>query len=167
LSPASEQKPYSILSIDGGGMRNIITLKVLKYFEEYGCHYIKEKQFSNVKCTDDGKLPIKDIFDMIAGTSTGGVIAAALAVPTNSDMNQTYSAAEVLESFKEQAPIIFAVQKINSGLIWIITIISAMIGSVLGHKIGKKRNANPNVAKTIRRLKRFIRELENAKSEFE
>jgi hypothetical protein len=36
------QAPYNILSIDGGGMRNIISLKVIDYFEVYGCEYFKE-----------------------------------------------------------------------------------------------------------------------------
>jgi patatin-like phospholipase/acyl hydrolase len=82
---------------------------------------------------------------MVAGTSTGGVIAAALSVPNNDEMTETFSAHDVLEAFKKQAPIIFAQQRINAGLIWIITIISAMIGAVLGHKRGRKIYANPNV----------------------
>ena len=35
---------------------------------------------------------------MVAGTSTGGVIAAAITVPANEYMNETYPAAEILES---------------------------------------------------------------------
>ena len=37
---------------------------------------------------------------MVAGTSTGGVIAAAITVPANEYMNETYPAAEILESFQ-------------------------------------------------------------------
>ena len=52
----------SILSIDGGGVRGIIPLACLVQLE-----------------AQEGK-PCKEIFDMIAGTSTGALIAAGLAI---------------------------------------------------------------------------------------
>lgn len=52
----------SILSIDGGGIRGIIPLACLIQLENR-----------------EGK-PTREMFDMIAGTSTGAVIAAALAI---------------------------------------------------------------------------------------
>ncbi len=52
----------TILSIDGGGVRGIIPLACLIQLE-----------------AREGK-PCKEIFDMIAGTSTGAVIAAGLAI---------------------------------------------------------------------------------------
>ena len=52
----------SILSIDGGGIRGIIPLACLIELEK-----------------DEGR-PSREIFDMVAGTSTGAVIAAGLAV---------------------------------------------------------------------------------------
>lgn len=52
----------TILSIDGGGVRGIIPLACLVQLE-----------------AQEGK-PCKEIFDMIAGTSTGAVIAAGLAI---------------------------------------------------------------------------------------
>lgn len=51
-----------ILSMDGGGMKGIATLRLLKQLEERtGCR-------------------IHELFDLIAGTSTGGILATALAV---------------------------------------------------------------------------------------
>jgi hypothetical protein len=38
-----------------------------------------------------------------------------------------------------------------------------MIGAVLGYKRGKRLYANPNVQKTIRKLKRFLHELKKAR----
>ncbi len=52
----------SILSIDGGGVRGIIPLACL------------------VKLEAEESKPSREIFDMIAGTSTGAVIAAGLAL---------------------------------------------------------------------------------------
>ena len=46
-----------ILSIDGGGIRGIIPATILSYIE------------------DKTQKPIANCFDLIAGTSTGGIIA--------------------------------------------------------------------------------------------
>ena len=53
-------KKFMILSLDGGGLRGLVPLLVLKKIEE-----------------STGKK-IYELFDMIAGTSTGGIIAAGL-----------------------------------------------------------------------------------------
>lgn len=56
------EKKFKILSIDGGGLRGIIPLQVVKKIEEL-----------------TGK-PIHKSFDLIAGTSTGGLLACALTI---------------------------------------------------------------------------------------
>jgi uncharacterized protein len=50
-----------ILCLDGGGIRGILTLQLLKKIEEIG------------------GMPCYDLFDMVAGTSTGGIIAGLIA----------------------------------------------------------------------------------------
>jgi hypothetical protein len=61
----------TILTIDGGGMRGMITIAMLAELE-----------------AQTGK-PCAELFDMVAGTSTGAIIAAGIAVG--------YSASEILE----------------------------------------------------------------------
>ena len=51
----------TILCLDGGGVRGIITLQLLKKLEEVV------------------GIPCYDLFDMVAGTSTGGIIAGLIA----------------------------------------------------------------------------------------
>lgn len=58
----SAQKPCRILSLDGGGAKGFYTLGVLREIE------------GMVKC------PLHEKFDLIFGTSTGGIIAALLAL---------------------------------------------------------------------------------------
>lgn len=70
----SGRKAKWILSVDGGGTRGIVALWNLKAIERY----------YNKKAID--------IFDMFAGSSTGGIIAAALASGrfTTDDLIRTY-----------------------------------------------------------------------------
>lgn len=65
---------YSILSLDGGGLKGIYTLKVLEKIE------------------NDYNIKIYEKFDMIIGTSTGAIIATLLSMGK--------SATEVLEIYE-------------------------------------------------------------------
>lgn len=62
--PWPEGKPFRILSIDGGGIRGILPASVLAQLEE---------RYTNGRSAGD-------YFDMIAGTSTGGIIALGLSM---------------------------------------------------------------------------------------
>ena len=58
---------YRILSIDGGGIRGVIPAVLLAQMEKR-----------------TGR-PVSELFDLIAGTSTGGILAAGLTVPDLAD----------------------------------------------------------------------------------
>lgn len=62
------QKKRFILSIDGGGVRGLIPLRILEALE------------SRLSLMGVG-APMHRIFDLMAGTSTGGLIAAGLSAP--------------------------------------------------------------------------------------
>ena len=82
---------FNLLSIEGGGIRNIISLIVIDYMEKYACKYVTKSQNHTISCRND-RIEMKDMFNMIAGSSTAGVIAAALSCPMNGTLNQAYSA---------------------------------------------------------------------------
>ena len=90
----------SILSLDGGGIRGIITASILAHIEAR----VQELSRNN-------QLKIADCFDLLSGTSTGGIIVALALTP--SDQNTTgckrpkYSAAEILELYLEMGPLLF------------------------------------------------------------
>ncbi|MDR1139191.1 MAG: patatin-like phospholipase family protein [Rickettsiales bacterium] len=77
-----------ILSIDGGGIRGIIPAVILAEIES------------------KTKKPISQIFDLIAGTSTGGIIAAGLCKEDNQG-NPQYSANDFVKLYEEYGPYIF------------------------------------------------------------
>lgn len=61
--------PKRILSLDGGGLRGMMTVQVLKRIET-----LLQQRFG------DEKMLLSDYFDLIAGTSTGAIIAAGLSL---------------------------------------------------------------------------------------
>ncbi|MBD0392233.1 patatin-like phospholipase family protein [Wolbachia endosymbiont of Pentalonia nigronervosa] len=77
-----------ILSIDGGGIRGIIPAIILTEIEKRS------------------KKPISQIFDLMAGTSTGGVVVAGLCKKNNKGSPQ-YSANDLVELYQQYGPYIF------------------------------------------------------------
>jgi uncharacterized protein len=61
--------PKKLLAIDGGGIRGVLSLEVLRKIEDI----LKEQS------GDDG-FRLAHYFDYIAGTSTGGIVAAGLSI---------------------------------------------------------------------------------------
>lgn len=82
---------YKLLSIDGGGIRGIIPGVILAEIEQR-----------------TGK-PICQLFDLIAGTSTGGILAAGLTKPHPSDKNQPhYKAEDLIDVYRKNGQRIFS-----------------------------------------------------------
>lgn len=73
--------PKRILALDGGGLRGILTLGILQSIEDE----LKARH------GHDDTFRLSDYFDLIAGTSTGAIIAATLALGwTVADITRKY-----------------------------------------------------------------------------
>ena len=93
LNGTTDQHPpwegrCQVLSLDGGGLRGIFSAAVLASLEE------------------DLNSPVLDHFDLVTGTSTGGIIALALGagVPARS----------ILEFFVEEGPEVFRAPRVRT-----------------------------------------------------
>ena len=89
-----ENQPHRLLALDGGGIRGILTLEVLKRME----------QMLRETTGRGASFRLCDFFDYVAGTSTGAIIAAGLAMGM--------SAAELLDFYKMTGPAMFDKQLI-------------------------------------------------------
>ena len=81
MNSPEERKPFRILSLDGGGIKGAFTAAVLARLE-----------------AETGKRTAEH-FDLITGTSTGGILAIGLGLG--------FSARELLDFYIERGPIIF------------------------------------------------------------
>jgi hypothetical protein len=84
-----DDRPRKLLTLDGGGIRGIMTLEVLVGIEDL----LREKSGKG----DDFRLC--DFFDYVGGTSTGAIIAAGVA--------RGMSARELLEFYQQTGPAMF------------------------------------------------------------
>jgi len=118
----SEAQPYNILSISGGGVRGVLPAMILCEIE---------------KAT---KVPICQLFNMHAGTSTGAVIAAGLSVPKPNSRTPQYCAHDLLNLYRTEAELIFTDKK-------------GSIRSLLGGATYSDRGRNAQFQKYFKKLR--------------
>lgn len=84
------RKKRIILSIDGGGIRGLIPLRILESLESRMAHR-------------GVQLAMHECFDLICGTSTGGLIAAGLSAPkTGGSKGEAAATVQDLRNFYER-----------------------------------------------------------------
>uniref|UniRef100_A0A1D1XY16 Patatin n=1 Tax=Anthurium amnicola TaxID=1678845 RepID=A0A1D1XY16_9ARAE len=84
----------TVLSIDGGGIRGIIPSVVLSFLE------------SELQKLDGEDARLADYFDVISGTSTGGLVTAMLTAP-NKDNRPLFSAKDIKAFYLKHSSKIF------------------------------------------------------------
>lgn len=86
-----------ILTIDGGGVRGIIPAKIIAHIEA----------LCKTRYPDE-IISIPKLFDLISGTSAGGILCALYSVPSDQEGLPKYSAQKALEIYTELAPRLFS-----------------------------------------------------------
>jgi patatin-like phospholipase/acyl hydrolase len=101
LSPSTPRSPppsygsiVTVLSIDGGGVRGIIPGTILAFLEE------------KLQELDGPEARLANYFDVIAGTSTGGLVTAMLTAP-NDNGDPLFAARDINDFYLEHCPRIF------------------------------------------------------------
>ncbi|WVZ17370.1 hypothetical protein V8G54_010352 [Vigna mungo] len=89
LTPSDSGNVLTVLSIDGGGIRGILPATVLDYLDKA----LKAK---------DPNADLAHYFDVIGGSSTGGLITAMLATPSPHDPTRAaFTPAQIVEFYKQ------------------------------------------------------------------
>jgi uncharacterized protein len=96
------KKKVTILSVDGGGIRGLVPALILEEFE----NMIQRKKQA---------VPLHLVFDLMAGTSTGGLIVLGLSAPDDSSniegCDSTLCSGKLVDFYKEYGPAIFPPEK--------------------------------------------------------
>lgn len=94
---ANQRKKVRILSIDGGGIRGVIPGVILS---------ILEQNIQQICGNKNARLA--DYFDLMAGTSTGGILSACYLLPQNKESKKAkFSAAEIVDLYFQHGEEIF------------------------------------------------------------
>lgn len=103
----NKKRVFTILSIDGGGVRGVIPARILQEIEER-----------------TGQ-PISALFDMIGGSSTGAIVGGSLVVPDPADPTKPrFSAKDILAFYHRLSSKIFpeirfkSLRKLSSGALY-------------------------------------------------
>ncbi|MGB5593936.1 MAG: patatin-like phospholipase family protein [Crocosphaera sp.] len=88
---SSNNKQFKILSLDGGGVRGMISATILKEIEYQLEVYCQKNNQPTVK--------LHDYFDVVAGTSTGSILAAGIAAKISAD--------QLIQFYQDNAETIF------------------------------------------------------------
>ena len=98
---------YNILSLDGGGIRGVITTRIMSWVES---------RLQDMSASKEARLA--DYFDFFIGTSTGGLMAACYLMPDDSGERPRYSAVDVEKLYLDLGGKIFSLnlwQKVTRG----------------------------------------------------
>ena len=179
---ANSDEYYNLLTIDGGGIRGLIPAKVILKMEEYAWDYATNEaqnyEFPKFE-GHDGHFAMSSLFDMVAGTSTGSILAAGLAYPdvnntklVNQNINKSYQpektfikpaffASKLIEIYSKQGDQIF----VSRYLGWVLPVsivLTLLVFGSIGYKLGVHFYDNPKTEKSFKDLSKAI---SNAKRE--
>ncbi|KAE8659095.1 Patatin-like protein 2 [Hibiscus syriacus] len=96
LQPPTYGNLITVLSIDGGGIRGLIPGTIVAFLE------------SQLQKLDGEQARLADYFDVISGTSTGGLVTAMLTTPNPKEGNRPlFAAKEIKDFYLQHCPKIF------------------------------------------------------------
>ncbi|KAI3972647.1 hypothetical protein MKX01_019305 [Papaver californicum] len=108
-------KLVTVLSIDGGGVKGIIPGVILAFIE------------AELQKLDGEEVRLADYFDVVAGTSTGGLITAMITAP-DSNNRPLYAAKEIVPFYLQHSPDVFPNKNSGRMLGSVVNLFSTMAG---------------------------------------
>ncbi|KAK8585037.1 hypothetical protein V6N13_138978 [Hibiscus sabdariffa] len=122
LQPPTYGNLITLLSIDGGGIRGLIPGVILAFLE------------SQLQKLDGEQARLVDYFDVISGTSTGGLVTAMLTTPNPDEGNRPiFAAKDIKDFYLQHCPKIFPQDSCNC-----LVPAANMVKSLMGPKYDGK-----------------------------
>ena len=131
LSLLQAVNAYNILELDGGGIRGMIGCILISHMENKSYEYAVQKKYDLPKYNHDHKkIHMVQLFDMLAGTSTGSIMAGLLTVPDPKHPNQSrFFINETIKLYRNNGTDLFKSNLLSTGA-------SLGIGSATGLLLG-------------------------------
>ncbi len=101
----AKKRLYRVLCLDGGGIRGLLSAHLLAALEQK----LNEKWRAQHGSAPEHPLRLAQFFDLVAGTSTGGILACALLCPDEQAPDRPrYSAQEAISLYRDYGRQIFS-----------------------------------------------------------
>ena len=102
---------------------------------------------------------MSELFDMVSGTSTGSLLAAAIVLPNKSSdpLTNYYYASDGVDVYSEFAPKIFQKNDLKAALKSIAIAGSALFGALIGYLLGINCYKNKQQEDTLKAFKAYIK----------
>ncbi|CDW84799.1 patatin [Stylonychia lemnae] len=160
LVTEDQGRTWNILSLDGGGIRGLITAKVVDYMETYAYEYAVVEYCIEERSSK--KISMAELFDLVAGTSTGSLLATALVIPnddplTNDTVINKFWAQKAIEVYTIRAPQVFTKFQMSFKFRIIGVLIITTIGLFVGFLVGRKMYVNAQFEESIKALKQLVK----------
>ncbi|XP_020517550.1 patatin-like protein 2 isoform X4 [Amborella trichopoda] len=138
IQPPTYGDSITILSIDGGGIRGIIPATILAFLE------------SQLQKLDGEEMRIADYFDVIAETSTKGLVTAMLTAPGD-DNRPLFAAKDITSFYLEHCTKIFPQRRgpFASCLKFLNAVVGPKYNGKYLHDVVKRKLGDKSIAETL------------------
>ena len=131
-----------------------MTARFISYLEQKS--YYIARDYDCIPPNDDERLAMTEIFDIIAGTDTGAIIAGSIAYndPNSDEINYVSKA---MNFFEEHGEEYYKARKLGAGWqIMITSIFSLFCGCICFCCLRNKYNPKPDYFNKIKEVQMFI-----------
>ncbi|KAH6816910.1 phospholipase A 2A [Perilla frutescens var. frutescens] len=135
--PPKHHKYVTVLSIDGGGIKGILPAIILECLE------------SQLQELDGKDARIADYFDVIAGTSTGGLVTSMLTAPDENNNRPLYAAKDIKPFYLENCPKIFPQTQLFRFRKWLKLFWGPLYDGKHLHNVLEKKLKNKKLSEAI------------------
>lgn len=104
-------------------------------------------------------MALKDIFDMMAGTSTGSILVSGLAYPDKNYRNISkpqFFADDLLKIYTERGGEIFVQQGLRSTYYFLFIILFVVVFSACGYLLGNMLFDSPRTRRAFKEMKQMV-----------
>ena len=156
---------YNILSLDGGGIRGMIPATVISHMEKFAYDYgVVEKKYEMPYHQERKVVHMKDLFDMISGTSTGSIITGMLLTPKEGSTTEVkYTIADTIELYSTRGKELFKSTALSHTAAAGISLCFILVFGTLSYFLGKWIYDNHNTNRELKTFKKKIHSTRMAK----
>lgn len=164
MAPTNAEPRYNILSIESGDFSALIMAKFVNFLEQRSYMQAQVRScLPDKKERPEKRIAISEMFDMVAGSETGAIIAASIATKnknaTLTRKNALY-ADTALKFFEEYGDVLYRDAYLSSGVKFFLLILFSTIGGYLGYKIAFFFITIPQYEEVIDKLKQYCNQLQ-------